>query len=561
MPKIPSAAEFGPRVAPRASQGVTQFSGIPEDRTGRILSGLGDMVRKEVEELDALAAENALNKLREKRVDLTVGPGKGFQHVTGGAVIARPVLDEFPAEFGKVSSELAKGLSPGARARFQLAADREATGYKTDLLRHVAAQTEAFRSDVFKSTVAVEAAYASARWADPAAVTAALQRVEQATAAEVVRQGMEGDEAAKLRELFVKENSGAVITAAIKGALAGDNSAAAMGMFKQYEDKLTKQQREGLAPVLESATSWDKGQDLGQQAFAMQLSGKSHVQIEKFLQDSTKGSKGTYTNASTVWSQLQGARKAQQGEAADAAQALINQGQPWQKVRAQYLGSMDPSVVAAFDKRAETGAGAGKEVKTDFGVWYSVKEKIDSGEEVDLRQYVDRVSTSDLKTLATAQNKELKDLQTLTQQLSNAHKLMGLGSKKSDLERKGAFDAYVTDEIQQREATNKKRLTYDERKAIIEEAMEVTRDDWWRPTVRRYQTGPTEAPVTEGTPSEPEQHTPLARLLKEPSSEAKALGMTDAERAQIVTQYRSLKQGKLPSEDEIIRIYQRLKGG
>lgn len=561
MPRLPSAADFGGPAAPRPSRAVTEHQAGTLDRTGALVSGLGDMVLKETDRLESLSAENALNKLRERRVELTLSPEKGFQRLQGGAVVEKPILDEFPAAFQGAIDEVGKGLSAGAQRKFQQRAAGELTGFRTDLLRHVAAQTDKFRSDVFNAAVSVESSYASAMWADPAAVEGSIQRVLELLPAEVERQGLTDP---KMKQLFLQQSAGAIVTAAVQGALTGDDSATALRYFEQYGDKLTEQQRRQMHNAVRSATSWDAGQALGQQAYDMMLSGKSMTQIEKHLLSETRGAKDTYQNAKAVFNQMHGAFKENQRQAADAAQDRINRGEPWEKIRGQYLGSMDPSSVDAFDRRVKAER-AGRNVQTDFSAWQEVSERILAGDDFDLNSYADRISTPDLKSLYDRKQKagqpdSLRDVRTLEQQLGEAYGLLGYGNKPRDKERKGQLSLWVSQEIDRRQAELRRALTYGERQEVIQEGARVVGKNTLfgleYGEVRRFEEAEL---VPEGVPPTPVAESApkgaLASLVRNPSPEAEALGMTVEERAAIIQEYRSRRAGALPSEAEILRIY------
>lgn len=547
MPRLPSPEDLGGVLAPRPARGVTEIRPAPLDRGTEFLTALGNLAEQETERLEGIAAENALNKLRERRVDLTMAEGKGFQHVRGGAVIERPVLKEFPDAFNREIEQISMGLNTRrARERFQQKAQAEALGFRTDLMRHVAAQSEAFADATFKATVQVEAGVAGAMYSDPIAVDAALQRVEERAADEAVRLGMTDP---KLRELFTQQTSGAVVTAAIQGALGNNDSPTAMALLEQYGDKLSEQQRRGLDTAVQSANAWDVGQSLAEEAFSMTQAGVSATKVEQYLIDKTRGNKAAYGNAQTVLGQLMGARQEQRREASESAQDEINRGANWGAIRHKYLGSMSPEAVAAFDSRAATAA-KGRKTEPNFALYFELSQRIAQGDTgVILPEYVDQLSESELSKLdtqlrAAQTDKGARDLRTLDQQFAAAEMQMSRTAEKPMLIReKGLFRDWVTTEIELEMERKGRELDYQERQAIIRRGMLVVEEGgWFSSDVRGY-------------------HQP--RLTPRPAQAAPTAApsviVPGDDRAMIIQGYIQ-NQGRRPTEAEIQETYRAVQG-
>jgi len=515
------------------------------DRSGAVFATIGEMVKREADQLEDVAAEDALNKLREKRIELTMGPDKGFQRLQGGAVVSRPVLDEFPAEFGKEIESIEGTLfSPRAKAKFRQRANSEASGYKADLLRHVASQTEKYRTDVFNSTLKVESGYAASQFTDPTAVSAAIGRVAEKSAAEAERQGITDP---KALELFLQETSGAVAYAAIRGALDADQSAVAQQIFDTYKDKLSDTQKHAVMPGIQSATAWDAGQILATNAFAKKQAGEPPTDIERYLIAETKGNKQMYANAQSVLGQLERAKKEELMNNADAAQNEINKGAPWQKIRGRYLNQMDPSVVAAFDQRAKALAESGRDggaprIKTDRATYYELTVLAGDDDREKFRKRLlessGKLSDSDFQhftdKLAKAKKdpEELKDMKTYAQQLSDAHDRVQINGRK-DADKRGAFDAYVDSQLRAKQKELGRIPNQDERELVIRKAETKGEISWGRDR-RYYEVVGTEK-ATEFKPEIP-----------------------DAERKAIADKFR--RDSIEPTEKRIVDYYRRSKG-
>ena len=474
MPRLPSPSDLGGALAPRPSRGVTEHRPAVLDRGTEFLADLGVLAEKETERLDGLAAEDALNRLKGIRVDLTLGEGKGFQHVRGGAVIERPVLREFPDAFNREIEHISQGLRTGrARQRFQEKAQPEALGFRTDLMRHVAAQTDAFAGATFKATVQVEAGVAGAMYADPIAVSAALQRVEERTADEAVRLGMTGKDSQDLLLAFSQQNAGAVVSAAIKGALGNNDSPTAMALLEQYGGKLSEEQRRGLDTAVKSANAWDVGQSLAEEAFAMTQAGVSATKVEQYLIDNTRGNQAAYGNAQAVLGQLMGARQEQRKEASEGAQDEINRGANWGAIRHKYLDSMSPEAVAAFDARVKATA-EGKKPTTDNAIWNGLMTTLSldpaAFRQLDLNEFT--LSDSDYKVFRRAQLEPGKaiTLRSVEQHLSDAQLRMAEGKTRMKPQDIGDFRDYVYTKLDELIAREGREPHEHEIIAVIREA-------------------------------------------------------------------------------------------
>lgn len=576
MPRLPAPEDYGRAAAPQVTRQVVTQRVAPMDRSSELLSRLGAMAMEEADRLDGLAAENALNKLRERRVNLTVNPEEGFQRLQGGAVIERPVLDEFPASFQRSIDDISQGLSAGARKRFQSRASEQMTGFRTDLMRHVAAQTDKFRGDVFAATIEVEANYAASMWGDAVAVDAAVQRAAEAVAPEIERLGFVGEDGAKLREAFIQRQIGTVITGAVRGALDNQSGRRAQEIYDQYEDYLSLSQRQQLGSMIRTATAWEQGQELGQQAFAMLEAGQSMVEIEKFLQSQTGDAKDVYQNATGVYRSLQGARQAQREELGDQALREINNGANWMAIRHRYVGGMSPRAVEAMDRAARAGVGTGGARRTDMGAWYELQQMAVSDDpnvrdrfaQMDLHEHIDYLSDADFKQLAGLQRRlrsgdesEVRDVATFAQQIATARNDVKINtSTPAGKQRAAQLERYIRDEADRRSRELGRNLSYAEREELIAEATTPvsTRGLFGRQQVYRFETdapatvqeeqGQTTAPAS--TPANPRR-----ALIESLGPEAQALGMTRNQRTQIISAYQQANRGALPTEEEIVATY------
>jgi hypothetical protein len=156
-----------------------------------------------------------------------------------------------------------------------------------------------------------------------------------------------------------------------------------------------------------------------------------------------------------------------QRDASDEAWSIYARTEDFGAVPARVLSAMDGRDLESLRTHAANKA-AGVGVKTDFAVWSDLNTRIANGERVDLRPFVTSIATTDLKQLEDRMNdsEKLKDAATLQQQLTNTHGMLKWGA--SDKDKRGAFDKAVTDAIDNEQQRVGKRLSYDERQAIID---------------------------------------------------------------------------------------------
>lgn len=198
MPRLPDATAFGNRPTPQPQLGTVSIGdGDPsalmagpgqtlKDAQGAY--GMADLAladRKEFEakakveqeKTDRMQAEDAYNKLQQRRIDLTVGDG-GFTKVKGIDATKQPLLKDYGDKLGGYANEISQGLAnDNQRALFQSRATVTRMGLGEDILRHQMAENKVAAANTFKSTLAVERDKASVNFNNPGDVNASLVRI------------------------------------------------------------------------------------------------------------------------------------------------------------------------------------------------------------------------------------------------------------------------------------------------------------------------------------------------------------------------------------------------
>ena len=484
MPRLPTQDDYGLRT-PAAARRLVDAPAIrqtPDLLTGRAMQDIGAMMQAEAEKMDETVAQDALNKLQEKQLELTYGES-GFTKLQGKAVIDGKITDAYPLQL-KQEAERLRGTINGARAqaRFDASSAGVLQGFKRGTYMHAAKETETYYTATEDDTVTTQAQAANmaAQSGNVEGVALAVGVGRKAVEAAVLRRGLEGPQADAYRQRAL----GTIHSDVINGLLDSNQPALASAWLKSSRKEMTVAQADKFDARVKSDMSWAAGDTFVREMLAQ---GKTPSEAEAALaaEAIAKGDKDMRASGMQTLSDLNTLRTQTYAQNADKAQDEINRGSPWRKVRAKYLDTMDPSVVAAFDARATALAKEGA-VKTDFAAYYDLSiMPPEQFAKVDLRTYVGKISDTNLRTLSDRQGKiinkdekEIKDTVTLQQQLSIAHAELGFGTGAGSREKKGMFNDYIVSEVRAQEKVKGKSLTDDERDGIIKRAM-ITRNNSW----------------------------------------------------------------------------------
>lgn len=192
MAKLPSAADFNEGLPQtRGANSVQAVQVQPDLATGRMLEGVGELVYKESQKLDGLQAEEALSKIRQARLDLTMGE-QGAYSVKGGSVLDPKYASGYKSQLETTTAGIMANLSPGAQARLKPHADRELTGLQSDVLRHSMTEAEKYHTMVREGSAATIQNIGMAQWGDPIAFQAQLAELDKIAMSDASKMGLTG---------------------------------------------------------------------------------------------------------------------------------------------------------------------------------------------------------------------------------------------------------------------------------------------------------------------------------------------------------------------------------
>lgn len=223
MARLPSITEIG-NPAPRAVGGP-----IASYRTGQVEEATADLGRvlsvhaeKELDRIDDSRAEDAFNKLREKQMELTLDPERGYTNQRGRMAVERktPLIEDYGKQYDQAVGEISSGLSTDRqRAKFKQRADAASVSFRSEVLRHTMRETDKHRIEVLEGVLSTETQNAGANWGDQGVVDQARARIEHNLSQIYGKTGMAKEKAkADLAKAMAKVHDSVVSSAMSNGA-------------------------------------------------------------------------------------------------------------------------------------------------------------------------------------------------------------------------------------------------------------------------------------------------------------------------------------------------------
>ena len=170
-------------------------------------------------------------------------------------------------------------------------------------------------------------------------------------------------------------------------------------------------------------------------------------------------------------------RERAQTDAADRAWQMWSKNRSLSDVPTSVLNAMDGKMRVALEQEDAAHA-SGADIKTDWSTFYDLRQAASVSPQqfaqTDIRQYFPKLNPAQREQLIDTQNQvkgsNANDVQTLNEQLSRAHELLGWSA--SDGQKKGQFDSAALTAIDAAQKANGgKKLTYDERQKVVDRMM------------------------------------------------------------------------------------------
>jgi hypothetical protein len=136
-------------------------------------------IRIETDRLDTLRVEEAINQLKAREMEMTVGE-KGYTTVKGAQAVERktPLYNDYDKSFTDAMTEIQGTLhNENQRGKFKLRADSTAMGFRTNLLKHQSEQAEQYKDDVYTGTLSTVEKGMAVNWFNQANIDQGKIRV------------------------------------------------------------------------------------------------------------------------------------------------------------------------------------------------------------------------------------------------------------------------------------------------------------------------------------------------------------------------------------------------
>lgn len=240
----------------RPTSGFEGASAESLAHSGREFEQAAHFALQAQEQQDVIRAEDAVNALRQKQLDMTYGKD-GFANLKGGNAVNRPLMKEYGTGFDQAAAEIAGTLGNDyQRQLFQRRAQVAGIQLREDIARHVMHESNVYAETVFKSKVDVESKAAGARWNTSDGAAVPLLNIANAIQVEAERRGLAGEEG----KVWIAEQMAVakskVYTAQIQSALTSDPSTGpfeAQALLKRYGEELDPVQRAVLTHQVTAA--------------------------------------------------------------------------------------------------------------------------------------------------------------------------------------------------------------------------------------------------------------------------------------------------------------------
>ena len=499
MPTVPTYDQ--PQESTRAAP-LPQMSPAAAGTTGRQTSEFGqalgrasgDFTRialdmQERENADRILRTEAMLKEAETQFHTSLAERRG-QNAWGVTQEATKWWDE---NSRKLADQLDNDAQRRAFDQMVLRRRGESIGYVS---RYEAGQRQQSLTDAAQASIQGSIDSAAAAHADPQIVETNRAQVQRNVQALAKLQGW-APEAAQLAlsEELTKFHSGVLL------AKIDEDPDGARDYYAAHKDEIAGGARPQIEKALRVGTLRSLSQSASEEIMAKGLSESEAV---KFARENYTGDEedAVVARIKERYTERQQLREQSQRNAADQAWGILARSKNLDQVPAHVIAAMDGRDLIALRREAQNMRN-GDEVKTDWGTYYDLRQQARSNPSqfarTDLRRYFDKLAPGARETLIDMQGQiasgKAHEVTTFGQQLDTAHNVMGFDA--GDREKKGQFDAAVTNAINAEQARLGKPLTWDERQKIIDRMAvqgEVVTGQWWKNdrNVRAYEISDTE---------------------------------------------------------------------
>lgn len=270
---LPDATALGERPAPQPNRQVASYE-PPNFRTvgvaGQMVQGAGSeltqasqIIEQTNAKYDAIAADNALNQLQDRRSSLEFDPQTGFTAAKGANAVGQQFLQDYQGKFQNAASEISDGLANEQQKQmFQQRAQMAASQFQSSLMAHQAQQTTAYANDTDDASVKNALNDIAAHPYDDNTYQTSMQVANNALNSKASRSGYSAPVIQSARDSLTS-----VALASRVGGMMQDNPMQAADFFHQHELDFDPNTRLSLSKELKTTTDAQTSRMDGQSAY------------------------------------------------------------------------------------------------------------------------------------------------------------------------------------------------------------------------------------------------------------------------------------------------------
>lgn len=257
MARIPTRDSFrvvaGSGGGGRLNTGVAAADpnvGRQQQQLAQSVSQGSSQVVNATREANEMRVSDALNRARQRALDLTYDPESGYAALKGQSALERPdnlsLVDEYGNRFNDSVSEIAASLSNEQQRRmFQQRVGNVQTLFRGGVQRHMLSEMITYHQSVADGAFKLSQQEAELHWDDPARIDAAINGIEteegkvggikQAIYQKARLTGVSANEV----QAEIQTVESAIHTKVIESALANSNTTYAEEYFNQHKGSMT----------------------------------------------------------------------------------------------------------------------------------------------------------------------------------------------------------------------------------------------------------------------------------------------------------------------------------
>ncbi len=270
MATLPDERALGERPIPQGPNSVASYSVPGASNRGSIMAGAGNeiqqagqIIEQTNKKWDAISAEDAFNKLKQKSASLEFDPQLGFKNARGANAVGQDFNKQYMDQFNTAASGIADSLTNSQQKQmFQQRVGIAQAQFQSSLLQHQSAQTTAFANDTDNSTVKNGLNAIASNPYDEGRYQTEMMGINASLAAKFSRNGYSSE--------MADDERNKVTSAALASRTSGmmlDDPMKAAAFFHAHELDFEPSQRLDLARQLKTTTDAQTSRQDGADAY------------------------------------------------------------------------------------------------------------------------------------------------------------------------------------------------------------------------------------------------------------------------------------------------------